>query len=67
MVKKKDKIGIRPSSTRTITATDVNIVNGCFVDEDGNIADKIAEFIPENIETFKITIKFDISDDEADE
>lgn len=67
MVKKKDKAGVMPASTRTITATDVRIINGNFVDEEGNIAEKIADFIPENIDTFKITIKFDIADDEVDE
>lgn len=67
MVKKKDKAGVMPASTRTITATDVRIINGQFVDEEGNIADKIAEYIPNDIETFKITIKFDIADDEVDE
>lgn len=67
MVKKKDKIGVAPASTRTITATDVSIENGNFVDEDGNIAEKIAAYLPEGIDTFKITIKFEIADDEADE
>lgn len=67
MVKKKDKQGVAPASTRTITATDITIENGIFVDEDGNIADKIAAYIPNNIESFKITIKFEISDDEVDE
>lgn len=67
MVKKKDKQGVTPASTRTITATDVKIVNGVFVDEEGNIAEKIAEYIPENIDTFKLTIKFEIADDEVDE
>lgn len=67
MVKKKDKQGVAPSSTRTITATEVTIRDNMFVDEEGNIAEKIAAFIPETIETFKITIKFDIADDEVDE
>lgn len=67
MVKKKDKAGVKPTSTRTITATDVNIVDGMFVDEDGNIADRIESFIPDNIESLKITIKFDIPDSEVDE
>lgn len=66
MVSKKDKVGVRPASTRTITATDVKIINGQFVDEEGNIAEKISEYIPDDIETFKITIKFDINDDEVE-
>lgn len=67
MVKKKDKAGVMPASTRTITATEVSIVDGKFVDEEGNIAEKIASYIPENIKSFKLTIKFDIEDDEVDE
>lgn len=65
MVKKKDKAGSMSSATRTITASDIKIENGLMVDENGDVVSQIINYLPENIETFKLTIKFEISDDEV--
>lgn len=67
MVEKKDKAGKKTSSTRTIKATEVKIENGFFVDEEGNIADKVKDLIPDGFDTFTMTIKFDIPDEDVEE
>lgn len=67
MVKKKDKAGSMSSATRTITATDIKIENGVMVDENGDVVSQISNYLPEDIESFKLTIKFEISDEEVSE
>lgn len=62
-VKKKDKGASISVPSRTIIAEDVRIENGTFVDEDGNISERISECLLNPNDTFKITIKITIDDD----
>lgn len=66
MVKKKDKAATVSAPTRTITAEDVHIENGAFVDEEGNIADKIAELLISPDDVFKVTIKIGLPEGQFD-
>lgn len=65
MVKKKDKATTVSVATRTIIADGVHIENGVFKDEEGNIADKIIELLINPDDTFKVTIKFELPDEEV--
>jgi hypothetical protein len=62
---------VKPASTsiakKNIKASDVRIENGTFVDEDGNIVDRILEQLPESTETFTITISVEVDEDGSDE
>lgn len=65
MIKKKDKDPTVSAATRTIIAEDVHIENGLFVDESGNIAERIAELLLNPDDSFKVTIKFELPEDES--
>lgn len=66
-VKNKDKEAVVSSPTRTITADEVHIEAGLFVDEMGNIADRIAELLVNPNDCFKMTIKILLPDEEEAE
>ena len=66
-VKNKDKEAVVSAPTRTITADDVHIEAGLFVDETGNIADRIAELLVNPNDCFKMTIKILLPDEEGAE
>lgn len=59
-VKNKDKGTTVSAPSRTITADKVNIRNGLFVDENGNIAERVAELLVNPSDTFKVTIKIEL-------
>lgn len=59
-VRKKDKGASISAPSRTIVAEDVRIENGMFVDEDGNISERISECLVNPTDTFKITIRITI-------
>lgn len=67
MIKKKDKAPTISAATRTIVAEDVRIENGLFVDESGNIAERIAELLLKPEDVFKVTIKFELPEDESED
>lgn len=67
MIKKKDKDPTISAATRTIVAEDVRIENGLFVDESGNIAERIAELLLNPDDSFKVTIKFELPEDESED
>ena len=57
-VNKKDKATTVSAASRTITADGVKIENGMFVDDEGNISERVAEFLLNPTDSFKVTIKF---------
>lgn len=59
-VKNKDKGTTVSAPSRTITTDKVNIRNGLFVDENGNIAERVAELLVNPSDTFKVTIKIEL-------
>lgn len=63
-VKKKEKGTTVSAATRTITAENVHINNGVFVDEEGNISERIAELLLNPTDVFKVTIKIELPDEE---
>ena len=63
-VKNKDKEATVSVVTRTITADNVSIENGLFVDEQGNIADRVSELLINTDDKIKVTIKFELPDSE---
>ena len=65
MVKKKDKGTTVSSASRTIIAEGVHIENSVFVDEEGNIAEKTMDLLIDPKDTFKLTIKVDLPEDEV--
>ena len=66
-VKNKDKGATISAPSRTITADDVTIHDGLFVDENGNIAERVAELLVNPSDTFKVTIKIELPSDEFPE
>ena len=66
-VKNKDKGATVSAASRTITADEVRIENGVFVDEEGNIAERVAELLVSPSDCFKVTIKIELPDEEASE
>ena len=66
-VKNKDKGATVSAPSRTITADDVTIRDGLFVDENGNIAERVAELLVNPSDTFKVTIKIELPDEEKSE
>lgn len=62
---------VKPATTsvakKNIKASDVRIENGAFVDEDGNIVDRILEQLPEGTETFTIAISVEVDDEGGEE
>ena len=66
-VKNKDKGATVSVPTRTITAEGVHIENGVFVDEEGNIADRVSKLLLNSNDVFKLAIKIELSDEEESE
>ena len=65
-VNKKDKATTVSAASRTITADKVHIENGVFIDEEGNIAERIAELLLNPTDSFKVTIKIELPDEDAE-
>ena len=65
-VKNKDKGATVSAASRTITADKVHIENGVFVDEEGNIAEIVAGLLVNPSDTFKVTIKIELPDEDAE-
>ena len=63
-VKNKDKGATVSAASRTITADKVHIENGVFVDEEGNIAERVAKLLLNPTDSFKVTIKIELPDDD---
>ena len=66
-VKNKDKGATVSAPSRTITADEVRIENGVFVDEEGNIAERVAKLLVNPSDTFKVTIKIELPDESAEQ
>ena len=66
-VKNKDKGATVSAASRTITADKVHIENGIFVDEEGNIAERVAGLLVNPSDCFKVTIKIELPDEEESE
>lgn len=66
-VKNKDKGATVSAASRTITADEVTIRDGLFVDENGNIAERVAELLVNPSDSFKVTIKIELPDEEESE
>ena len=66
-VKNKDKGATVSAPSRTITADEVRIENGVFVDEEGNIAERVAKLLVNPSDTFKVTIKIELPDEDAEQ
>ena len=66
-VNKKDKATTVSAASRTITADGVRIENGMFVDDEGNISERVAEFLLNPTDSFKVTIKFELPDEKESE
>ena len=66
-VKNKDKGATVSVPTRTITADKVHIENGVFVDEEGNIAERVAGLLLNPSDTFKLAIKIELPDEDVNE
>ena len=66
-VKNKDKGATVSAASRTITADEVRIENGVFVDEEGNIAERVAGSLVNPSDCFKVTIKIELPDEEDTE
>ena len=62
-VKNKDKGATVSAPSRTITAEGVHIENGVFVDEEGNIADRVSKLLLNSNDVFKVTIKIELPDE----
>ena len=62
-VKNKDKGATVSAPSRTITADKVYIENGIFVDEEGNIAERVAKLLVNPSDTFKLAIKVELPDE----
>lgn len=65
-VNKKDKATTVSAASRTITADKVRIENGVFVDEEGNIAERVAGLLVNPTDVFKVTIKIDLPEEDAE-
>ena len=66
-VNNKDKGATVSAASRTITADKVHIENGVFVDEEGNIAERVAGLLVNPIDSFKVTIKIELPDEDVNE
>ena len=65
-VKNKDKSATVSAPSRTITAEGVHIENGVFVDEEGNIAERVAGLLVNPSDCFKVTIKIELPGEDAE-
>ena len=66
-VKNKDKGATVSAASRTITADKVRIENGIFVDEEGNIAERVAGLLVNPSDTFKLAIKVELPDEDTEQ
>ena len=66
-VKNKDKGATVSAPSRTITADEVRIENGVFVDEEGNIAERVAGLLVNPSDCFKVTIKIELPEEDTTE
>ena len=66
-VKNKDKGATVSAPSRTITADEVRIENGVFVDEEGNIAERVAGLLVNPSDCFKVTIKIELPEEDAEQ
>ena len=66
-VKNKDKGATVSAPSRTITADEVHIENGVFVDEEGNIAERVSKLLLNSNDVFKLAIKIELPDEEESE
>ena len=65
-VKNKDKGATVSAPSRTITADEVRIENGVFVDEEGNIAERVSKLLLNSGDVFKLAIKLELPDENPD-
>lgn len=65
-VNKKDKATTVSAASRTITADGVRIENGMFVDDEGNISERVAGLLVNPTDVFKVTIKIDLPEEDAE-
>lgn len=65
-VNNKDKKATISAASRTITAEGVHIEDSVFVDEEGNIAERVAKLLVNPSDTFKVTIKIELPDEDAE-
>ena len=65
-VNKKDKATTVSAASRIITADGVRIENGMFVDEEGNIAERVAGLLVNPSDSFKLAIKVELPDEDAE-
>lgn len=65
-VNKKDKATTVSAASRTITADGVRIENGMFVDDEGNISERVAGLLVNPSDCFKVTIKIELPDEDAE-
>ena len=56
---------MQATPSRTITADKVHIENGVFVDEEGNIAERVAGLLVNPSDCFKVTIKIELPDEDV--
>ena len=66
-VKNKAKGATVSSPLRSITADEVRIENGVFVDEEGNIAERVAGLLVNPSDCLKVTIKIELPNEEQSE
>lgn len=66
VVKNKDKGATVSAPSRTIIAEGVHIENGVFVDEEGNIAERVAGLLVNPSDCFKVTIKIELPGEDAE-
>ena len=66
-VKNKDKGTTVSAPTRTIIADGVHIENGVFIDDEGNIAERVSNLLIKPDDSFKVTIKIELPDEENSE
>ena len=66
-VVKKDREQKISTASRTITADEVTIRDGRFMDDEGNIAERVAELLLSPDASFKVTIKFNLPEEEYSE
>ena len=60
MFKVKDTEEKLTPAKKTITVSGVHIENSSFVDEEGNIADRLSDLIPDGFEEFAMKMTFEL-------
>lgn len=67
MIKSKDSNPAPSIPKRTITASNVSIKGNSFVDEDGDIIERIKKKFPEGVEEFTVKITLELPENEGNE